>query len=331
MRQLTFAAVFLFAACSGSPADSQTSGAGAPVEQGRANAPFQPAFAGQTRAPEQRTNVTIATQEIASGLNHPWGIAVMPDGNLLVTERAGRLRLITPGGQVSDPIAGLPAVFANGQGGLLDVALSPNFASDRLIYWSYAEPRGGDTNSTSVARGRLNANATAVENVERIFQQNPAWRSRGHFGSRLVFDREGRLYITLGDRQGDDTRGFAQDRSNTIGKVVRINADGSVPNDNPFVGQAGVAPEIWSYGHRNVQGADIHPETGARRRRIEPHARWPELWLAGDFLWNRVSRRAGHWRHRRARGHGAAELLLGSSDRARRYGFLSRRALSVAR
>lgn len=264
MRHLTFLAAIIIAACSGAPADSQTPNvAGGPVDQGRANAPFQPAFAGQTRAPAQSTNVTIATQEIASGLNHPWGIAVMPDGNLLVTERAGRLRLITPGGQVSDPIAGLPAVFANGQGGLLDVALSPNFASDRLIYWSYAEPRGGDTNSTSVARGRLNANATAVENVQRIFQQNPAWRSRGHFGSRLVFDREGRLYITLGDRQGDDSRGLAQDRSNTIGKVVRINADGSVPSDNPFVGQSGVSPEIWSFGHRNVQGADIHPDTGA--------------------------------------------------------------------
>ncbi len=264
MRQVIFLGVLVFAACNGAPSGGQPQAtSGAPVEQGRANAPFQPAFAGQTRAPEQRSNVTIETREIATGLNHPWSVAVLPDGNLLVTERAGRLRLITPGGQISDPIAGLPEVFARGQGGLLDVALSPNFASDRLIYWSYAEPRGGDTNSTSVARGRLNANATAVENAQRIFQQNPAWASNGHFGSRLTFDREGRLYITLGDRQGDDSRGFAQDRSNTIGKVVRINADGTVPSDNPFVGQAGVAPEIWSYGHRNVQGADFHPDTGA--------------------------------------------------------------------
>jgi len=264
MRQLTFLAVLLLAACNGGQSNGQPdAGNGAPVEQGAANAPFQPAFAGQTRAPEQRSNVTIETQDIASDLDHPWSIAVMPDGNLLVTERAGRLRLITPQGQVSDPIAGLPQVDARGQGGLLDVALSPNFANDRLIYWSYAEPRGNDTNSTSVARGRLNANAAAVENVQRIFQQNPAWRSNGHFGSRLTFDRDGFLFITLGDRQGNDSRGLAQDRSVTIGKVIRVNADGSVPQDNPFVGQTGVAPEIWSYGHRNVQGADIHPDTGA--------------------------------------------------------------------
>jgi len=257
------AAVVLFAACNGAPSNGQTPTAGAPVEQGRANTDFHPAFDGQTRAPALNSGVTIDTQEIAAGLNHPWGIAILPDGNLLVTERAGRLRLITPGGQVSDPLTGLPEVDARGQGGLLDIALSPTFATDRLVYWSYAEPRGDGRNSTSVARGRLNANSTGFENVQRIFQQNPAWNSRGHFGSRLVFDREGRLYITLGDRQGDDSRGFAQDLSNTIGKVVRINADGTIPQDNPFVGRSGVATEIWSYGHRNVQGADIHPETGA--------------------------------------------------------------------
>jgi glucose/arabinose dehydrogenase len=265
MRYLSFAAALLFAACNGADSNGQTSptGAGAPVAQGRANASFEPAFAGQTRAPEQRSGVTVQTQEIAAGLNHPWGIAIMPDGNLLVSERAGRLRLITPQGQVSDPLTGLPQVEARGQGGLLDVALSPNFASDRLVYFAYAEPRGDGANSTSVGRGRLNANATGLENVQRIFQQNPAWRSRGHFGSRLVFDREGHLFVTLGDRQGNDSRGLAQDTSVHIGKVVRINADGGAPADNPFVGQAGAAPEVWSYGHRNVQGADLHPDTGA--------------------------------------------------------------------
>ncbi len=263
MRVLTFATVILFAACNGAPSNGQTATPGAPVEQGQANANFQPAFEGQTRAPALTSGVVIETQEIAARLDHPWGIAVLPDGNLLVTERAGRLRLITPQGQVSEPLTGLPAVDARGQGGLLDLALSLTFAADRLIYWSYAEPRGNGTNATAVARGRLNDNATGVENVQRIFQQNPAWNSRGHFGSRLVFDGQGRLYITLGDRQGDDSRGLAQDRSVTIGKVVRINADGAIPSDNPFVGQADAAAEVWSYGHRNVQGADIHPGTGA--------------------------------------------------------------------
>jgi glucose/arabinose dehydrogenase len=155
----------------------------------------------------------------------------------------------------------LPDVFAQGQGGLLDVVLGPSFASDRLIYWSYSEPRD-DANGTSVARGRLSDDTTRVENVQVIFRQQPSYDGRSHFGSRIVFDREGRLYITLGERQRPDIRRFAQDVSTTIGKVVRINADGSIPQDNPFVGRANVRPEVWSYGHRNVQGGDLHPETG---------------------------------------------------------------------
>lgn len=262
MRLWVFAASLIFAACSGSPSSGQQSQS-VPVQQGAPNTDFTPAFAGQTRAPEVLTNVQINAQEIASGLNHPWAIAVLPSGHLLVTERAGRLRVVTREGAVSDPIAGLPPVFAQGQGGLLDVVLSPNFASDRLIYWSYAEAREGNANGTSVARGRLSDNATRVENVQVIFRQMPSWQSRGHFGSRLVFDREGRLYVTLGDRQQPEPRLLAQDLSTLIGKVVRINADGTIPTDNPFVNQANHRPEIWSYGHRNVQGAALHPDTGA--------------------------------------------------------------------
>jgi len=260
MRQQTvvIAAMLVFAACT---AEGSGQGNGE-VRQGAQNTNFRPAFANQTRAPEQISGVTIEVQELARDLDHPWAIALLPDGRMLVTERAGRLRVVTPDGSVSAPVAGLPAVDARDQGGLLDVTISPQFDSDRLIYWSYSEPRGSGENATAVARGRLSEDVTRVDGVQVIFQQQPAWASTKHFGSVLNFDREGRLYITLGERSNRESRGFAQDVSNLIGKVVRINADGSVPQDNPFVGRAGARPEIWSYGHRNVQGADIHPDTG---------------------------------------------------------------------
>jgi len=263
MRTFAFLLTLAFVACSSGESNGQrTVAGGAPVEQGPPNAPFSPAFEGQTRAPERRSDVAIVATEIASGLARPWAVTPLPDGRVLVTERAGRLRVITQDGRVSEPVAGLPAVDARGQGGLLDVELSPGFARDRLIYWSYSEARDGG-NGASVARARLSDDATRVEDVQVIFRQQPAWDSTGHFGSRLVFDREGRLYITLGDRQNNEPRETVQDNSNHIGKVVRINADGSVPSDNPFVGRPGVRPEIWSTGHRNIQGAALHPATGA--------------------------------------------------------------------
>lgn len=260
MRSWIFAAALIFAACTGSPSSGQQSQNGE-VAQGPPNSHFTPAFEGQTRAPEARSGVTIHAQEIASGLDHPWAIVFLPDGRMLITERAGRLRVVTREGRISAPIEGLPRVHAQGQGGLLDVVLSPGFAADRTIYWSYAEPRD-DGRGTSVARGRLSADMTRVENVQVIFRQMPARESGGHYGSRLVFDREGRLFVTLGERQRPESRALAQDLSTTLGKVVRINADGSVPADNPFVGRADARPEIWSYGHRNVQGADLNPDTG---------------------------------------------------------------------
>ncbi|MBE0530431.1 MAG: PQQ-dependent sugar dehydrogenase, partial [Rhodospirillales bacterium] len=201
----------------------------------------------------------LKIEVVAGGLEHPWGMAFLPDGRLLVTERPGRLRVVVPGGGVSAPVAGVPAVHASGQGGLLDVALSPKFNEDRLVYLSYAEPGDGGA-STAVARGRLNEAASALEATEVIFRQQPKVNAGQHFGSRLVFARDGRLFVTLGDRgQGEP----AQDLANTIGTIVRIEADGSVPADNPFAGRSGVAPEIFSYGHRNGQGAALHPETGA--------------------------------------------------------------------
>jgi aldose sugar dehydrogenase len=228
------------------------------------NAPDQkPAFAGQTRAPEQKTNVAVEVVTVTEGLVNPWGLAFLPDGRMLVTERPGRLRIVSADGkQMSEPVTGLPAVDARGQGGLLDVAIDPAFQKNQLIYWSYAEPKDG-VNNSAVARGKLvDGAAPKVENVQVIFHQSPSLNSPLHFGGRLVFGRDGTLFVTLGDRSITEGRMQAQKMDSLIGKIVRINADGSIPKDNPFVGKEGVRPEIWSYGHRNIQAATLHPGTG---------------------------------------------------------------------
>jgi glucose/arabinose dehydrogenase len=203
--------------------------------------------------------VELRPVTLARGLQHPWGLAFLPDGRMLVTERPGRMRIVERDGRLGAPLAGLPAVDVGGQGGLLDVALDPRFAANRLVYWSYteADPAGG--NRTAVARGRLEDGRLA--DVQVIFRQQPSVRGSHHFGSRLVFGRDGRLFVTLGDRFS--RMADAQTLDNHLGKIVRIEPDGRVPADNPFVGRAGALPEIWSYGHRNVQGAALHPATGA--------------------------------------------------------------------
>jgi aldose sugar dehydrogenase len=228
------------------------------------NAPSQvAAFAGQTRAPVRKTGVAFTVVTVAEGLVNPWGITFLPGGRMLVTERPGRLRIVGTDGKLSEPVAGLPAVDARGQGGLLDVALHPDFARNRMVYWSYAEPRDSGRNNTAVARGRLvDGAAPRMEAVEVIFHQAPSMASAAHFAGRLVFGRDGRLFITLGDRSIIPGRMQAQNMDVLIGKVVRIEADGRIPSDNPFVGRAGVRPEIWSIGHRNPQGATLHPTTG---------------------------------------------------------------------
>jgi glucose/arabinose dehydrogenase len=265
MRHLILG-VFLIAAAacgmSGEPSAAQqepVQAGGRPVRTGGAHTDFQPAFPGQTRAPEQASGIAFNIERIAR-LEHPWAITFMLDGRALVTERPGRLRIVSQDGNVSAPVEGLPPVRVSGQGGLLDVALAPSFAQDRMIYWSYVEPRQGGT-STSVARGRLSDDGARVENVQVIFRQTP-WAGSGHYGSRLVFDREGHLFVTLGERQSNKEERLAQNLSNTLGKIARINADGSIPSDNPFVGRGGAQASIWSLGHRNVQGADLNPETG---------------------------------------------------------------------
>jgi glucose/arabinose dehydrogenase len=223
----------------------------------------KPAFEDQTRVMEQKLGVAFEVVTVSEGLANPWGLAFLPDGKMLVTERPGRLRVVSADGrQVSEPVAGLPAVDARGQGGLLDVALDPAFAQNQLIYWSYAEP-GQGVNNSAVARGRfVDGAAPKVEDVQVIFHQAPSLGSTAHFGGRLVFGRDGTLFVTLGDRSITEGRMQAQRTDGLLGKIVRLNPDGSIPKDNPFVGRQGVRPEIWSLGHRNIQAATLHPSTG---------------------------------------------------------------------
>jgi glucose/arabinose dehydrogenase len=237
-----------------------------PVDQRPANNPEQkPAHAGQTDAPEKKSGVAFDVVTVAEGLQNPWGLAFLPGSKMLITERPGRLRVLSADGKLSASVTGLPAVDARGQGGLLDVALDPAFAKNNIIYWSYAEPAAEQgVNNTAVAKGKFvdDAAAPRVDDVQVIYHQRPSLRSPLHFGSRLVFGRDGTLFITQGDRSITEGRMQSQKMDSGLGKIVRINTDGSIPKDNPFVGKEGVLPEIWSIGHRNIQSAALHPTTG---------------------------------------------------------------------
>ena len=221
-----------------------------------------PATAQITKAPAApKSAVTVET--VARGLVHPWALQFLPDGRMLVTERPGRLRIVDKAGQLSGPVEGVPAVAAINQGGLLDVLVAPDFSTSRRIYFTFAEPRGMGQNGAAVARARLSeapngANAR-LDDVEIIFRQQPSYGSGLHFGSRLALAPDGKLFVSLGERFQYD---YAQDLGRHWGKVVRINTDGSVPQDNPFVGRDGALPEIWTLGHRNPQALTIHPTTG---------------------------------------------------------------------
>lgn len=264
MRQIPLpaaAALVMLAACGPAPAQPGQAGTAAPVETHAPNAANQkPAFAGQTRAPGLNSHTVGHYATIVGGLDHPWGLAFLPGGEILVTERAGRLRVVGADGKLSPAVNGLPAVFAQGQGGLLGVAVDPDYASNGLVYWAYAEEQGG-VNGTAVARGKLVLGAAPkLDNVQVLWRQTPKMGSSLHFGGRLVFAKDGKLFITTGERSVRAGRVQAQQMDGTLGKVVRINADGSIPSDNPFVGQAGAKPEIWSLGHRNLQSAALDPQ-----------------------------------------------------------------------
>lgn len=213
---------------------------------------------GQASPQPAPTSGAVAVDTVAGGLERPWGLEILPDGRFLVTENPGRLRIVAPDGTLSAPIRGVPTVVSRGQGGLLDVALDPSFATNRVIYLSYSEPGSDGNVGTSVARAELGD--SSLTNVSVIYRQIPKVAGGNHFGSRIAFREDGTLFITQGDRA--NYRDQAQDLSSGIGKIVRINSDGSIPTDNPFVGRSDALPEIWSYGHRNVQSAAIDPATG---------------------------------------------------------------------
>ncbi len=214
-----------------------------------------------TRAPAPQNSLPIKVDSIAKGLEHPWGLQFLPDGRMIVTERPGRMRVIDQAGVLSMPLTGVPAVAATNQGGLLDIVLAPDFATSRMIHFCYAEPREGRTNGSTVARARLvlEGNGGRLEDLAIVFRQQPATTGGLHFGCRLAFAPDGRLFVAVGERFQMQ---FAQDLTRHWGKVVRIEPDGRVPADNPFVDAKDARPEIWSFGHRNPQAAAIEPSSG---------------------------------------------------------------------
>lgn len=221
---------------------------------------WHPASAEQTNAPAPDKASKIKVETVAKGLKNPWGLQFLPDGRMLVTERPGRLRVVAKDGKAGEPIEGVPLVHAKGQGGLLDVALAPDYATSGTIYLSYAEPRDGHRVGTTLARGKLvlSGDTGRLEEVKVIFRQQPAVASNQHFGSRIVFNPDGTLFLTTGDR--GIMRDEAQNPAVHLGKVIRLKLDGGVPDDNPKL--PGWAPEVWSYGHRNIQGAALEPGSG---------------------------------------------------------------------
>ncbi|WP_374470978.1 PQQ-dependent sugar dehydrogenase [Phenylobacterium sp.] len=269
---VTAAAAVLLAACGGTDGNAQTKApaakapaGGAPVDTKPANAPNQsPAFAGQTRAPEVKSNAAYQVTDHVTGLVKPWGLAFLPNGALLISEKPGRLRVFE-NGKLSEAVAGLPQVDTRNQGGLLGLAVDPNYARNGLVYWSYAEGQPDGKTNTAVARGRLVSAAgqpPRLENVQVIWRQKPSWESTMHYGSRLVFARDGTLYVTTGERSVESGRMQARNLQMGLGKIIRINADGSIPKDNPFVGRSDAQPEIFASGIRNSQAAALNPRTG---------------------------------------------------------------------
>ena len=232
-----------------------------PVESERANTAYAPAFAGQTRAPGIRTQSPYQTEIIAQGLQNPWGLAALPDGRILITQKSGSLRIVSPDGQISGPITGFPPLADEGQGGLLDLALSPDFEQSGLVYFTLSE-RAQEGSVTALGRGRLNEDEGRVEGFEILYRALPYFSSSAHFGSRIVIDGEGLIYLSTGDRQSLETRGNAQKPANGHGKILRLDLEGQPAPDNPFIGHPEAIPELFTLGHRNVQGMDIDPRTG---------------------------------------------------------------------
>jgi aldose sugar dehydrogenase len=249
-------------AMSGTVAFAQQAGTLPPVETKAANSPeYNPAFAGQTRAAGIKTSTPYEAKVLTEGLKSPWGVTSLPDGRLIVTEKAGNLRIVTQDGKLSEPITGLPEVHHKGQGGLLGIALDPKFKSNRMIYWAFSEPTE-EGNLTAVAKGKLSADDSKIEGATVIYRATPYYKGNLHYGGRLIFDKQDNLILSTGERSDLVTRPQAQSLESGLGKVIRITTEGKPAKGNPFMGKESARPELYSYGHRNVQGLAFHPVTG---------------------------------------------------------------------
>jgi glucose/arabinose dehydrogenase len=235
---------------------------GEPVETKPANSDYKPAFAGQTRIGSVTTKTPYTATVISTELKGPWGMHVLPDGRLLISGKPGTMQILTTDGKIDKTITGFPEVQYAGQGGLLDVNIDPDFVKNRMVYWTYAQP--GEAGATlAVAKGKLSADETKLENVSVIWEASPRYKGAGQFGSRIVFDRQGNIFVSSGDRQANDIRVKAQDLSATTGKIIHITKEGKPVANNPFIGKADAKPEIYAYGFRNPDGLFINPVTGA--------------------------------------------------------------------
>lgn len=243
------------------PVSEQPDSTGAPVEKDKPNTNYKPAFAGQTRIAGVHTTTPYEGKVLSSGLMNPWGIAQLPDGNFLITEKGGTMRIADANGQLSDKITGLPAVNSDGQGGLLGLTPDPDFSNNKMVYWVFSE-KLKEGNLTAVAKGKLSADNKKIENATVIYRATPAHNSTLHYGGRILFDKHGYLVVSTGERSDIETRPLAQSLQAALGKIVRITTDGKPAPGNPFANDKNARPELWSYGHRNVQGLAWHPETG---------------------------------------------------------------------
>ncbi len=255
--------------CSGNSTNNTTGGGStnvsdtgnAPVETNKPNADYKSAFAGQTRIQSVKTTTPYSVEKLATDLNRPWAVVPLKDGRLLITEKGGTMQLRTADGALVTKITGLPAVDDDGQGGLLDVAPDPAFEQNRTIYWSYSEEQDKG-NLMAVAKGQLSADFKTVQNPVVIFRATPSLKSSLHFGSRLLFDKEGYLFVSTGERSEMEGRRQAEQLNSGLGKIYRMTSDGQPAPGNPFINDATAIPQIYSYGHRNPQGLDLHPVTG---------------------------------------------------------------------
>jgi glucose/arabinose dehydrogenase len=247
-----------FTSCGQTPAGNASGG----VETKAPNSDYKSAFSGQTRIKGVKTKTAYEFKVITEGLAFPWTVKTLPDGRLIITEKeAGSLRIVNQKGEISKPITGLPAVNSGGQGGLLGLTLDPSFEKNRMIYWTFSEDADGGT-LTSVAKRKLSADETKIEGATVIYRATPAYKGNLHYGGRILFDKNGNLFVSTGERSDLVTRPQAQQLNSSLGKVIHITTDGKAVAGNPFEGQAGAKPELYSYGHRNVQGLALHPETG---------------------------------------------------------------------